>query len=121
MRISNDFQTVHFSGIPSIESIRGNSGSSQGSVQNLQYKLSQALEDAGKHFDQVVTAIRGNNQFGELQKFQNKVADMSQSQGTANNFRLQDYMNDYSRMQSAIPNVLSRESLIDAGLLRNLR
>ena len=121
MRISNDFQTVDFSGIPSIESIRGNTGSSQGSVQNLQYKLSQALEDAGKHFDHVVSAIRGNNQFGELQKFQNKVADMDKSQGTANTFRLQDYMNDYSRMMATLPNVNGKGSWMEDGLLRNLR
>lgn len=121
MRVSNDFQTVNFSGIPSIESIRGNTGSSQGSVQNLQYKLSQALEEAGKHFDHVVSAIRGNNQFGELQKFQNKVADADQSQGTANTFRLQDYMNDYSRMQAMWSNLGRKESDFSESFARNLR
>ena len=121
MRISNDYRTVNFSDIPSVESIRGNAGSSQGSVQNLQYKLSQALEDAGKHFDQVVTAVRGNNQLGQLQNYTTTIADQNQSQGTANNFRLQDYMGDYNRMQVAFSNAPSKDSWLRDGLLSNLR
>lgn len=121
MRISNDFQTFNVSGIPSVDYIRGNSGSSQGSEQNLQYKLSQALEDAGKHFDQVVTAVRGNNQFGQLQNYKTKVADQDQSQGTANNFRLQDYMGDYNRMQVTFSNLPSKDAWLRDGLLSNLR
>ncbi len=121
MKISNDYRTFNVFDIPSVESIRGKSGSSEGSVQTLQYKLSQALENSGKHFDQVVTAVRGNNQFGQLQNYKTKVADQDQSQGTANNFRLQDYMGDYNRMQVAFSNIPGRDSWLRDGLLSSLR
>jgi len=121
MRISNDYRSLNISGVPSIDDIRGYTGSSEGSVQNLQYKLSQALEDAGKHFDHVVTAVRGNNQCGELQNFKAKIANMDESQGTANTFRLQDYMNDYSRMQAMLSNILKNTSESGDSVLRNLK
>jgi hypothetical protein len=117
MRISNDLLSLAISEAPSIENIRANAGSDR----DLQYRLSQALEEAGKHFDHVVTAIRGNNQYGEVQNFKNKIADMDQSQGTANNFRLQDYMSDYSRMQGMLSNVLRKDSDIGYGVIGNLR
>jgi hypothetical protein len=117
MRISNDLLSLAISETPSIENIRANAGSDR----DLQYRLSQALEEAGKHFDHVVTAVRGNHQYGEAQNFKNKFGDMDQSQGTANSFRLQDYMSDYSRMQGMLSNILKKVSDTGDGVVRNLR
>lgn len=121
MYINNVTRNLNICETPSINEIRGNMGSSEGSVQHLQYKLSQALEDAGKHFDHVVTAVRGNNQCGELQNFKNKIANMDESQGTANNFRLQDYMSDYSRMQTMLSNMLKKISDDGDSISQNLK
>jgi hypothetical protein len=79
------------------------------------------MEDAGKHFDHVVTAVRGNNQCGEVQNFKTKFADMDESQGTANNFRLQDYLNDYNRMQAMLANLLRKVSDTGDGIAQNLK
>ena len=125
MRINHEVHAQNSAEVHDTHAAQDSKASARSLPGNLQSSLSEALEEAGKAFEHVVSAVFGQNQPSQptnVQTIKNKLDDMDkglQSQDKLGNTQIQTLMSNYNEANTTASNVAKKNDDATDALLKN--
>jgi len=125
MKINNEFRASTFAETHDTQPEQDNKESFKSSPGNLQSAISEALEEAGKAFEHVVSAVFGQNQPSQqtnVQSIKNKLDGTDkdlQSQDKLGNFEIQSLMSNFNQAQTTASSVTKKADDTGNSIIKN--